>query len=161
MFPKEILRGLPSGRVLDPVQGGHSLRGAGSGWTHGQATESCLGGEGGGGEALGGRREMGEKECRMGEVRESEKGREGRGRREGSSEQERGGGGSGKDKVLLYMEPGVGLKLQLFPLLSVCFLFLATPLVNLRIQSITAMSDVAVSPHPHRHLVVSVSYILF
>ena len=88
MFPKEILRGLPSGRVLDPVQGGHSLRGAGSGWTHGQATESCLGGEGGGGEALGGRREKGEKECRMGEVRESEKGREGRGRREGSSEQE-------------------------------------------------------------------------
>lgn len=57
MFPKEILRGLPSGRVLDPVQGGHSLRGAGSGWTHGQATESCLGGEGGGGEALGGRRD--------------------------------------------------------------------------------------------------------
>ena len=89
------------------------------------------------------------------------RGRGGRGRREGSSEQEGGGRGQWEGQRAANMEPGVGLKLQLFPLLFVWFLFLATAHVNLRIQSITAMNDVAVSPYPRRHLVVSVLYILF
>ena len=75
--------------------------------------------------------------------------------------QEGGGRGQWEGQRAANMEPGVGLKLQLFPLLFVWFLFLATAHVNLRIQSITAMNDVAVSPYPRRHLVVSVLYILF
>ena len=61
VFPKEILGGLPSGRVLDPIQGGHSLRRAGSGWTRGQAMESCLGGEGGVGRGIGRKMRKGRK----------------------------------------------------------------------------------------------------
>ena len=66
--------------------------------------------------------------------------------------QEGGGRGQWEGQRAANMEPGVGLKLQLFPLLFVWFLFLATAHVNLRIQSITAMNDVAVSPYPHKHL---------
>ena len=69
-------------------------------------------------------------------------------------------GGRGKEKAAA--PPGACSPAETAGLsLRFCLLFSATPLVNLRAQSTAAMNGVAVSPHPHQRLVVSVLHILF